>query len=77
MTVEPPKPDHESDDARAARARVTGETESVALPATETQEHRPSLGAPGIPKRIGQYRIKRADRCMRVDQTINSERLNR
>ncbi|MCH8146599.1 MAG: serine/threonine protein kinase [Planctomycetes bacterium] len=35
-------------------------TETGGLPPTQTQEHTPSPGAAGIPKRIGQYRIKRA-----------------
>ena len=35
-------------------------TETSESPPTQTQEHTPSPGAAGIPKRIGQYRIKRA-----------------
>ncbi|MCH8242827.1 MAG: serine/threonine protein kinase, partial [Planctomycetes bacterium] len=53
MTNEPPKPDHEPDRVES------DDTETGGLPPTQTQEHTPSPGA-GIPKRIGQYRIKRA-----------------
>ncbi len=36
------------------------QTETSESPETETQEQSPSPGAAGVPKRIGQYRIKRA-----------------
>ena len=35
-------------------------TETAASPPTETQEHTPAPSGAGVPKRIGQYRIKRA-----------------
>ena len=60
MTVEPPKQDQESDDERAGRASVAGETESAVPRPTETKTSQDKVAATGIPKRIGQYRIKRA-----------------
>ena len=35
-------------------------TETSESPPTQTQEHAAPHGAAGVPKRIGQYRIKRA-----------------
>ena len=54
MTVEPPKPDHEPDTIES------DDTESAGLPPTETQTQQSAPSAAPIPKRIGQYRIKRA-----------------
>ena len=60
MTIEPPKPDHESDNGLAGRASVPGETESAAPQPAETQTLQDKTAGAGVPKRIGQYRIKRA-----------------
>ena len=60
MSIDPPKTDPDSDDRMARRASVPGETESAAPPPAETQTLQDKTARAGIPKRIGQYRIKRA-----------------
>lgn len=56
----------EAADGRIESGQVTidengnDRTKTSELPPTQTQEHAPSHGAAGVPKRIGQYSIKRA-----------------
>jgi len=59
MSIDPQKTDHESDDTIAHRSDDAGGAESVGSPPTETHNHPSTLGAQGIPNRIGQYHIKR------------------
>ena len=61
MSVEPPKSDDRSDDEQLRRAIAAGETESGGSLPTETQaQSDDARPAAAIPKRIGQYHIKRA-----------------
>ncbi len=59
MSVEPPKSERESDDELVRRAAGQGETESDAPLPTETVAHH-ARRTTALPKRVGQYHIKRA-----------------
>ncbi len=60
MSIDPPKTGSESNDRMARRAVEVGGTESAAPLPTETQTQQSAPVAAPIPKRIGQYSIKRA-----------------
>ena len=60
MSIDPPTHDQESDDSMVRRAVEGGGTESAAPLPTETQTYPSTRSDAPIPKRIGQYRIKRA-----------------
>ena len=60
MSIEKPKPDPQSDESVPRHIDEVDKTQTSASPPTETREHTPAPSAAGVPKRIGQYSIKRA-----------------
>jgi len=60
MTEDPITGDDRSDETIGSAARRDDGSSDAPLVPTETHEQSPSPSPAGVPKRIGQYRIKRA-----------------